>query len=331
VKAVGRTENLAGLAILVTLAVVAAGVFLMQFRFDPSLFVPPQPVGKMLERAGAAAPAPNLLPSVPAGMTVLGSPESYDSETLSDKIDGKAELYLASGFVRLDCQRFGREGDPSRWLEVFVYDMGEPLNAYSVYSTQRRKDASRSDVARFAYTAGNALFFIHGTRYVEIVSAVSDDPGSLVAIAKSFIGAGAAAAELPAELALFPSEGLDEASISLHMSDVFGFDGLDRVYTAKYQSGDEQMTAFLSDRKTPEDAAALAQAYAGFLLQNGGIDRGAASGVSGARLIEIVDTYEIIFSCRSFLGGVHEAESREAAEKLGALLFGRLSEEKGGK
>ena len=329
-KSAGTTETFAGLAILSLLAVIACGIYLMQFRYDPSLFVPAEPSGKTQVRASIPTTfaAAKPLFSAPAGLTALGPPESFTPETLSDKIDGKAELYLPSGFVGLECQRFATTGNEDRWFEVSVFEMGAPLNAFSVYSVQRRKDGTaRPDIARFAYSAENALFFVHGQQYVEIIAASTDQPGDLTALAKSFIGKAAPASELPVEFSLFAPEGLDESSISLHMSDVFGFEGLSSIYTARYGARDAQLTAFLSHREAAGEAAALAESYAGFLTQNGGADLGPVPGIPGSRVIDIMDTYEVFFSYGTTFAGVHEAENRQAAEQLASLLFGRLSKE----
>ena len=62
----------------------------------------------------------------------------YDSISLSDKINGKAELYLAAGFARLETQRFALTDNPGQWMERYLYDMGQHANAFSVFSAQRR-------------------------------------------------------------------------------------------------------------------------------------------------------------------------------------------------
>ena len=165
---------------------------------------------------------------VPDGIGILSPVETFDAETLSEKIDGKAELYLSSGFVSLACQRFVPGGNSDAWFEVYVYDMGDPRNAFSVWSAQRRSDAEKSDLAPFAYSTANALFFVVGSKYVEIVGAEEGLPGEVLAFGKSLAGQGAGDVQNVGELALFPPDGLDTGSVALHASDVFGFDGAER-------------------------------------------------------------------------------------------------------
>ena len=59
----------------------------------------------------------------------------------------------------------------------------------------------------------------------------------MTALAKNLVEAEPKYAGQQTESSLFPPESLDESSISLHLSDVFGFSGLDRVYTAGYGTG----------------------------------------------------------------------------------------------
>ena len=71
-------------------------------------------------------------------MEPLSPPETFDAEKLSEKIDGKAGLYLSAGFKSLTCRRYKKPDNPDLWLEIFFYDMGNIINSFAVYSMQRR-------------------------------------------------------------------------------------------------------------------------------------------------------------------------------------------------
>jgi hypothetical protein len=92
-------------------------------------------------------------------------------------------------------------------------------------------------------------------------------------------------------------------------ADVFGFDRLNRVMTAKYRIGGQELTGFVSLRATANEAAALADAYRQFLSDVGAADAG-----------------EIVFSQGRALAGVHQAKSKDAAELLAGLLRRKLAE-----
>jgi hypothetical protein len=262
-------------------------------------------------------------------MAPLSPAERFDRETLSDKINGKAELYLSAGFLRLDCQRIALSGRPDDWIEAFVYDMGSAPNAYAVFSLQRRGDGSPLDFAEFAYRAENALFMAYGAFYLELVASGIDQRliEALEALARGFIARRPiAAAAAIAERDHFPKDGLAEASIRLIPADAFGVSGLDRVFTATYAVDGGEMTAFLSRRKNPQEAVDLARSYVDFLKNYGGEVGFADEPVGGTAVVAILDMYEVVFSQGNFFGGVHEAPSREKALALAGRLAEKLKE-----
>ncbi|MHC4075407.1 MAG: DUF6599 family protein, partial [Planctomycetota bacterium] len=70
---------------------------------------------------------------LPQGYEKLSDVEIYDSDNLYEKINGKATLYTESGFRKLFTQRFANSLDKSLAAELYLYDMGEAKNAFSVY------------------------------------------------------------------------------------------------------------------------------------------------------------------------------------------------------
>jgi hypothetical protein len=163
-----KSETYIALGILLGLAGIAIGVFLKQFHYDPAIFI-----GSTFKAGNSATSTVDLsgdtLTDLAEGMVPLSPPEIFGPENLSDKINGKAELYLSAGFISLLSQRLGEEGAPDSWMEVFVYDMGTIRRAFAVYSVQRRPDAENIAVTDFAYRTENALFFAHGRYYVAIL------------------------------------------------------------------------------------------------------------------------------------------------------------------
>lgn len=325
-------ETIVALCVLASLTVIAAGMVMVQSRFNPAVLNFLQGADDRAKGPAAApATAEPLLP-LPEGLSPLTPAERFDRETLSDKIDGKAELYLSAGFIRLDSQRLALAGQPDLWIEVFIYDMGSFENAYAVFSTQRRADAIKMDFAEFAYRAENALFFVHGPYYLEIIASGTEDrlQTSMDALARAFIQSRPVAQATIAERDLFPKPGLVETSISLIPADAFGLAGLDRVFTATYQTpAGAEMTAFLSRRADPREAEGLAGAFVDFIKAYGGEVQASDEPVPGAAVVAILDMVEVVFAEGPFLAGVHEAPDREHAVRLAQELAAKLKEAPG--
>ncbi|MGD9732626.1 MAG: DUF6599 family protein [Desulfamplus sp.] len=392
-------SSFVGIAVIVVLIAIAAVIFNQQFSFNPAVtalskkVVLPERddikeydsekqsdlnIGSSSEDSKEYSKNLKPIVRIPKALMPLSDSESFNSETLSDKINGKAELYLPAGFKSLVCQRFkinpnsdsGKSAEISQssysdsdkspkisksssnldkssqtasfsdnlWIEVFVYDMTLPENAFAVFSRQRRENAVQISIADYAYHTENALFFLHGHFYIEMIASEPSQNGVnlMTQIGESFIEDRPALASKKMEVPdLFPVKGLDKESITLISSDAFGFDRFDNIYTAGYtlkgseinqnsliankadiNSSNTQttITAFISKRDSSEEAARLALEYSEFLVNFGGNKINSA--IEGVYAVEIMDTIEIIFSSGQYTAGVRESESLEISQHL---------------
>ena len=325
-------QTLVSLIILGVLAVISGGIFWLQFGYNPAVLLvsPAIPAGDTGDISRTAPPAPAEKPLIPSlsGQSPLTPLETFDAETLSDKINGKAELYLSAGFIRLHSQRFKDEAAGDVWMEVFVYDMKSAQNAFSVFSAQRREDARTLDLGQYAYQTQNAIFFSHGPFYVEIVASdVSETINqSMLTFAEAFIETHPIKAQAIGEKELFPKGGLVQNSISLVSADAFGYDRFDQIFTAIYKIEGTELMAYYSRRKTPREAQELASRYGNFLVEFGGKTDESDPGIKTAKVIHILDTYEVVFSHGLYLAGVREAADKHPAQELARQLFNRIKE-----
>jgi hypothetical protein len=309
-----RLESVISICLLAVLFLIGLGVFVKQL-----------PKSEILADLGSLTPA---------GFETASQTEIYDSENLYEKINGKAALYLDSGFERLFTQRFANKNDNNLWMELLVYDMGNIANAFSVYSTQKRPDVETLSFAypRFHYKTTNSLYFVHGKYYVEVVGSSKSTKllSAMVEIAQKISSALAADADtrtFESKMALLPKEDIVPGSIKLYLTSTFGFEGLTDTFAAKYKCGDETVTAFLSRRANAKEARTIAESYYQFLIDCGGAEKSIPlAGKLPGRVIDVYGTTEIVFAIGPFVAGVHEAESQDCALQLASLLFGKLAE-----
>lgn len=324
-----RQQTILSIVILSVLMVIGVGILFTQSRYNPAVmqkdaFIPKSNPDKA---SSPLSPDASFVP-LPEGIQPLTETEIFDTRNLSDKINGKAEFYLSAGFTRLVAQRYKDKRETDLWLEAFVYDMGNHQNAYSVFSAQRREDAESLDLAQYAYRTPNALFLIHGRYYVEIIASKISGKvlGPLQMMAETFIRNTPAEKTGVNEMELFPQQELVKNSIVLIPSDAFGYEGFNKIYTAEYKFDDHSFMAYLSHRRTPSEAKELASAYTAFLSAYGGKNIEAQIPIKGARLIEILDTYEIVFYHGSYVAGIREAASIQQAKTLALRLYSRIKE-----
>ena len=333
---ISARETIVSITLLLLMAAVAGAVYLKQFRYDPALFqvmdlkgTEAAAISSEAQQATIAGISPSQFAS-PTGET-MGAPETFDRETLSDKIDGKAELYLESGFEQLVSQRYALTADADKWFELYVYNMGKPMNAFAVFSNQRRSDAQASDVTNFAYGGGGSLFFAHGKYYVEAIA--SDSAAELAAAVDET--ARLLVKTIPAkvqgessELSLLPEEGILSSSVNLMLTDAYGYDKFTQVLSADYLIEGTTTTAFVTVRKSAEEAAELAAGYHSMLTEGMGADNidMTSSPIAGLRGADMLGDTELVFSEGAVTAGVHTAKDREAAFKLAQRLLESIRE-----
>ncbi len=319
-----KVETIVSVAVLLALAGVAAALVLRQIDYS-------SPFLATLDASTSASPpwpgqGDDLADYAGKGLSPMSPQESFTADTLFEKIDGRAELYLSAGVVGMRCRRLAMAAGADAWFEVFVYDMASGPNAFTVYSKQRRETAEK--IGELAYRTSNALYFVHGKYYVEIVAA-SDSEGVARAMSdyrERFISAVAVGDEAAAEEpALFPRQLLRAGSISRSGADDFGIAGFDGVYTAVYDVGGVGVTAFISRRASPAEASELAKAYADY-YRPFGAEVEPTSRIANGSVVAVLDTYKIVFSRGATLAGVHESTDRQAAEKVAEMLYDALGE-----
>ncbi len=324
-------ERWLSVTLLGILALVAGAMLWFQGRFDAGNWREQAQSAKTEEefRQPEAQSEPQPSVEAAAGVEPLAPMERYGPDTLSDKIDGKAELYLNAGFQGLESRRFSLAGDGRRWMERNVYDMGGFLGAYAVFSSQRRSHTHPVAWTRHGYLAGNALFFVHGPFYVEIVGAEASRSvqEGLESLAKAFIGAHTAQVKEPAELQLLPRDHRVDPGVKLTARSAFGIQGLDWIFSAAYSSSPDQAEAlaFVSRRDSPAEAAALSDRFHAFWLEFGGAEIAPPAGPPGVRAVLILDNYEICLVRGEYLIGVHEATDLAFGMRLVAQLDDKIA------
>ena len=292
------------LYLLALLVVIGGGILWLQKSYDPTVW---------RSQAGSATGQPPGREDLPKGLSPLSPAESYNAENLSDKINGKAELYLGAGFKGLEARRLGLTAAPGPWMERYVYDMGGYRNAFSVFSVQRRGDTQPVDISDHAYLSSNGLFLAHGPYYLEIVASEASSlmQSHITALGAAFVASHPVETITLPELNLLPPDQLVPNTTKLIAESAFGIQGLDWIYTAGYATEKAKALAFIAKRLTNGRARASADAFIDFWKEYGGEDVPPPGRFKGASIVLILDNHEIAMVHGPYLFGVHEANSLE--------------------
>jgi hypothetical protein len=174
-RPVSPAETGVGIVLLILMVAIGVAVFLQGRRFDPDVFAP----------AGQAVGDIASVPLDPGGegWAAQGPVESFGAERLHEKINGADVLYLARDVRRLDFVSYVDASDPDRYVDLYVYDMGQPANARGVYMDQRPEGARPLELGDEAYEAGGSLFMLRGPYYSQILPADESSECAAAALA----------------------------------------------------------------------------------------------------------------------------------------------------
>jgi hypothetical protein len=265
-----RRERFVGFSLLAVL-LVAVGLF----AATRGLPGPPA----LPETEAAPLSSGTLAPRSPAGWP-RGAVETYGADALFEKINGKADSYLAYRFGSLSFASYANPAEADAWVDVYVYEMAEPLDAFGVHRAQRSGAEEVVPVGDEGVRAGDAVFFRRGRHYVEVLASGAPARAEALALAEALgrsLPAGPGAVATPAGL---PVEGL--VALRFQRSGALGVDALTDAFVATYGDGTRILIATLAAADLAAAAAREAEENLRFLGQ------AATFVASGPRVVGVV-------------------------------------------
>jgi len=289
--------------------------------FDPAVGIPADRCASAAASSGAAfdpsgGKMPRLLEEItPPGWTLAETVQRYTPENLYRQIDGRAEFFLSYDLVQMIFAAYADPSHPETFIDVSIYDMGNPANAFGVFSAERQKPSASLDLGRGGYRAGSSLFIWKGSYYIRMIS--SGDNALLQKINLDM------AAELTESLddSGEPVWGLDAlpktdrivGSEQYFRKDAMGLDFMEGTYMARYRKRGLLITAFLARAKHPADPGDIMRRYTAYATQFGeGSSRITRNGVV-IILCDMGGSYDALFQKNGMVAGVSAVEDRGLA------------------
>ena len=176
-----------------------------------------------------------------------GKVQAFNKDNLFERIDGAAEFYLSYGFESLQVASWKRDGSE---LTVEVYDHGDPLHAYGIYSIERSAKAETSPIGLEGYSDAATLNFVTGKFYVKINSTQIEKVAgfSLKSFATEFAKTLCSNPEYPKVIGLFPKENLQSNTCQYIPTEFMGLGFLGSAVRAKYSLNGAEVTIFIIER-----------------------------------------------------------------------------------
>ena len=196
----------------------------------------------------AADDPKDLLPatSCGAGWRIEGKPLFYDADTLSDRIDGEAELYFPYGFDRMATARYASDKIAEAGMDVEIFRVGSLLDAYGMYANYRQKDGHSADIGAESDLSSSQLFFYQGRQFVHIQITGTENASSqaMTACAREVASRMSGKPERPAELSVFDRPEVVKGTERYLPQSLLGYDFLNKGIMADAVVQGEKLRIF---------------------------------------------------------------------------------------
>ncbi|MCL6103837.1 MAG: hypothetical protein M1292_15365 [Bacteroidetes bacterium] len=192
-----------------------------------------------------------------------GKPQIFNKENLYEHIDGASEFYLSYGFEQLQVASWSQNGVE---LTIEVYDHGDPLHAYGIYSIERSPKAEVKPVGLEGYGDATIFNFVTGKFYVKMSGMQLEKiPGfSLKSLAEEFSKTLCAKPEYPKIIELFPKENQVLNSCQYIPTEFMGLGFMGSAVRAKYNLNGEEITFFILERADRNAVEQIISKYAAY-------------------------------------------------------------------
>lgn len=226
-------------------------------------------VGAPVLKAQELKPNPALralLPELP-DWVLQEQPQTYFPGTLFEYIDGASEAYLSYDFKELLVAQYQKKGTETT-ITLEIYDMGTPLNAFGIFSSERYPDNPEAGVGNAGYLEEEVLNFISGRYYVKLLcyNGEADTPTYLKHFAREVESKIKDKASLPEMFRFFPTEGRIKNSEKFIKKNFMGFDFLKNGYAVTYRQNQAEFDGFIIEAGSISEAQAMLQKILDFYL-----------------------------------------------------------------
>jgi hypothetical protein len=313
------------------------------------------------EASSGATPLESLIPrrDLPKEWTLIHGPQIYNKKTLFEHINGQAELYLKYGFRQSVFAIYQDKKKVQNQIEVDIYDMGNVVQAFGVFSRFRNEDRP-GGFGLDSYLDDHSASFYKG-KYFVMAYATESNPDLMSQFSKLIALKISDPSPPPKEIGYFPKRGLKPGSIQHIPEGLLGHQFLNRGFQGTYMEEVEvkvkaevnakakaevnakaeaevkakaedrdkaraeakEFHLFLAIFKNSQDAVSALRSYKDYLTKNGKIHLG-VPGSFGSGVLKGEDRYkgQVFIVQKSFylLGVVGFERERYTEDLLGDFV-----------
>ena len=263
----------------------------------------------------------------PLGWQIFDAVKQFTPETLYEQINGRASFFLAYDMTRMTYASFIYGDETVKFINLSIYDMGTPTNAFGVFSAERSPGESPLNLGRAGYRSEANYFIWQGRFYIRIISSEVTDEFKRIGLelARKATGFLPDSGEPVWGLAALPLTDRMPQSVQYFKADAMGLDFMRNTYTADYRKDNTLVKAFLSQQDSAESARDTVVRYTRFAEKYGkGIERLKAGEVELVSC-DMGGSYDVVFHKGRLLGGLSAVEKRDLAIRAALEIWQQLN------
>lgn len=253
-------------------------------------------------------------------------PEYYTQDNLWDYINGSAPGYLTYGFQEMVTFLVQHQENQIE-IVADIYDMGDSLNAFGIYSIERSPDGSSEEFGSGSLKSSNTLYFWQDRYYVKLMAydVLPETAKSLSLLAEIISKKIPRKGESPQIFTFFPEAGQIERSERYVPRDVLGQEYLTDGYSIEYDRDDNKYQILLIEGRNAYEAKKNFQKYLSFVYEVGRkIDEDFRIGEHAFTGIDNFDRTIIFSRSGAHIIGVLGLNDRNNAREIIITMFSRL-------
>jgi hypothetical protein len=250
------------------------------------------------------------------GIKPMSDTEFYTSDSLFEKIDGRAPAYQGYHVQQLRCRSFSVVAAAGSFVDVYEYRFDSPVDAFGMFALERDPKGKPLDFAPDGYSGEMGYFFRQGAVYVQIIA--SDEKPATLAQATAI--AQNRAKQLPADdsgLAgrrKLPAAGMIADSVAFVPDNAQGQADFKDVFQAKYNFNGAQLPFFIMVAPAPGDAAKAWKSFEDFCGRFGKAQP--LPDINGGKIFsaQVFGKWKVVYQREGELGGVFDAADADKAQ-----------------
>ena len=274
-----------------------------------------------------------VLKVAPDGWALKDAPETFTKDTLFEHIDGQADLFLEYGFEKSVLAIYRNVNSSEDLIDVDIYDMGNPLHAFGVFSRFRHEEGTAGIGLDSSLGDRYALFY--KGKYFVVLQATDSNAATLKLLAQQIETRISDNSAPPKEIAYFPKNGLKPGSIEYFPGGLLGRQFLGRGFKASYVEKDETKTdpktmsedrefhLFLSIFENSQEATNALRLFRENLSKKGSVAEGISTQI-GPDTLTGVDPYQgktiVAHKGPYLVGAVGFQQDKDGEQRVAELM-----------